>query len=823
MSTNQSVRTFTGSRGTQTKLALGWQLAHLESMGHEARIQYLLALPRDIHFEGTTNDTLYLNSPKLTLLKSFLPYLPDTDMLQICSRLILSRLNSLGVSAASVAEAPEAAAPTAQTFSFSDPAVALLQAINSESGSQQRDQQMRMVQVMDEHMRANGLKLIEAPTGTGKTRAYATVIIQRVCEDLLVADNKEPKRFLVAVPTLALMKQFRREFDAGLAVAEKISGQHGLADRVNTAYLRGKSNYISSEMCDALLADEQAEPDVKIALKKWIEDQMALAKVEDAGDRSSLDSAWLIDSLLDIPGFESLAPALVCNAQTPETDAGYRRYRNTMDAAHRSHIVVCTHAMLCIDARLKLFKKRKLAAADGMVVTRERYKAEFMESVNQMSFDQWQMMLLSEYDDFTGILPKFAFGIVDEAHQLDEAMANIASHDLTLVTLKNDPSVNECPGSKRAIFSLFKDMREFARAYPLVEKVQLLESRDETSHIRSIGLGYANKLLEGLLKVPAKKRSYAVKRAIQGLTFAVNARTDGTFFQMSFSPTRLFPKFVIGPRSVNTQMAAIWEDMQSAVAISATFYVPTIDGSLSADYMQGVLNATRRHQAIMIDAPSWLYEPVTLRVVSSTEIPTPPKNYSENIESEACKTWIEDMYAFMRDEVLASATGGVLVLIASYTLQRELIARFQGDKEMAARFDFFASSRKMPLNMVKNQFERSYKEGRQPIWFAVGPGAWTGMDLRLDTDDGRPDNLCTDLVITKLPYEIANSTVMQSRMEKNFHSLLDRVYMQLKQAMGRLVRKHDLPSNRRIFILDPRAIEGRAKSHFQPAFKPYQK
>lgn len=832
ISARQSVRTLATSKGAQTKIALTHQLKVLEAMPHSSRIEFVLALPRVIHGDGTCNDTIYLSPPKTMLLESVLADLPNLTPLELCSRLILARLNQIGSLAASVAEAPAVEPSANADFSFASSSVDLLTAINANEGSQQRDQQSRMVQLMDSHTRNKGLKLIEAPTGTGKTRAYATVIANHVGRDLLETEQRKEagldplpkKQFGVALPTLALMQQFRREFDVALLVAESLSGRNGFASEVSVVYLRGRPNYISSQLCEAFLL-EQVDPaheGLKLLLRQWMDAQAKMVAEEDPG-RIGLesDSAWLVDSLLDTPGFAAVATGLVCTPNTPASDLGLQRYQRVMKLAFSANVVVCSHAMLCIDSRLKLQQRRKKASSLGAEITREQYAQECLERITEMSFDEWQIMMLSDYEEAAGVLPEFHFGVVDEGHQLDEAMASASSHDLALVSLKNDESVIAAPRAKAAVEQVFNAMREYARRHPTLDAIQLLDRDADNQTIRSAGVGYAGDLVAALEKVPVKKRSYAVKRAIQGLKFALNAKTSGTFFQMSFSPLRLFPKFVIGPRSVSAYMMALWENFDSAVAISATFYVPTHDGSLSADFMEKVLNARIKHQAAIIPAPDWLYSPVTLNIPSSANLMAPPSNASAQIDSDASQAWVDSMYAYLRDEVLASAAGGVLVLIASYGLQKSLCQRFQADPEMLAKFDVFASDRKTPLSVIKTKFEQSYLAGNQPLWFAVGPGAWTGMDLRVETDPSVPDNLCTDLVITKLPFEVTTSTVMQTRVKQSFKAALDRVYMQLKQAMGRLVRKHGLPSNRRIFILDPRAIESRYKSHFSSAFKPY--
>jgi len=111
------------------------------------------------------------------------------------------------------------------------------------------------------------------------------------------------------------------------------------------------------------------------------------------------------------------------------------------------------------------------------------------------------------------------------------------------------------------------------------------------------------------------------------------------------------------------------------------------------------------------------------------------------------------------------------------------------------------------LAQQRASFLAAAQDGHKPMWLAVG-GAWTGVDVS-GKDLGiveQKDSVLTDLVIPRLPFRNNRSMTHRTRMERRPErpwELFDTA-MRLKQGLGRLVRRENVPKNRRIFVLDSR-------------------
>lgn len=125
-----------------------------------------------------------------------------------------------------------------------------------------------------------------------------------------------------------------------------------------------------------------------------------------------------------------------------------------------------------------------------------------------------------------------------------------------------------------------------------------------------------------------------------------------------------------------------------------------------------------------------------------------------------------------------------------------------------------------------DDFLRASNQGVKPIWLAVG-SAWTGVDIgghdpweRLFGKQvaAAEDNVLTDLVIPRLPFGTNQSFTHQWRI-RTFPNVpwdLFDAALKFKQALGRLVRRAGLPSNRRIHVLDGRLGEASHDGRLAP-------
>jgi len=94
-------------------------------------------------------------------------------------------------------------------------------------GFEERKSQREMIKIVEETLEEGGVKLIEAPTGTGKTFAYLIPIIV----------NKQ--KAIISTGTKILQDQLKRDIEFLLGHWKLLTGQ-----RVSYAVIKGKGNYL---------------------------------------------------------------------------------------------------------------------------------------------------------------------------------------------------------------------------------------------------------------------------------------------------------------------------------------------------------------------------------------------------------------------------------------------------------------------------------------------------------------------------------------------------------------------------------------------------
>jgi CRISPR type IV-associated DEAD/DEAH-box helicase Csf4 len=183
-----------------------------------------------------------------------------------------------------------------------------------------------------------------------------------------------------------------------------------------------------------------------------------------------------------------------------------------------------------------------------------------------------------------------------------------------------------------------------------------------------------------------------------------------------------------------------------------------------------------------------------------------------------------------------TAAGGSLVLMTSYVfIGKVRAALLDLCPKLADRLVFARQGeaggekllvRTITIEEQKRQFLRFSFEGKKAIWLALG-NAWTGInlsggdpmiDLYGQEIPSQEDNVLTDLVIPRLPFGINKSVTHTHRIAYRKKVPWERIdtLLRLRQGVGRLVRRHGVPQNRRIHILDARLCEGSLSDMMMP-------
>lgn len=175
-----------------------------------------------------------------------------------------------------------------------------------------------------------------------------------------------------------------------------------------------------------------------------------------------------------------------------------------------------------------------------------------------------------------------------------------------------------------------------------------------------------------------------------------------------------------------------------------------------------------------------------------------------------------------------TAAGGCLVLMTSYNFVSKVKSFLMqhphiADNLIYAQQGEMATKDKMKTQPItideqRRKYLRMAFEGKKPVWLALG-NAWTGINLSggdpmkdlygSEIPEGK-DNVLTDLIIPRLPFGVNKSVTHAHRIAHKKKVQWERIdtLLRLRQGAGRLVRRHGVPKNRRIHILDARLCEG---------------
>lgn len=642
-----------------------------------------------------------------------------------------------------------------------------------ESLSGDRPEQIRLLAAALPLLDAGRVVLMEAGTGVGKSRLAA-----RIAQHF-VGGGKSDGPVVVATPSVAQLCHLVREIQA---LREHPSG----ADIPAPAVLLGRSNFVDVE-----LALEYAEAAGHEAAREWIaagapagltDSTRALAEIIPV-------ARGLMDDWLHILGSEPAAdPAIDFSVDdvilTEDSSEDCQRcYVGLRADAFDRPLVLCTHAMLGSDA-----------------IARRRGQ--------------------------DGLLPIPSCLVVDEAHQLEQEVANVASHKVSLWSLSML--------LRREKWTALRAGKSAEEARVLVDQCIAAMARLPMGPSQSVrvsgdqeGLPYAFtrawavcvdhlSAAHAALSVVSSKLSKSnlpgwrnAQIQVQRSARAIEMTISGEFaVDVSHSAVRKLSSLTVGPRTVGYLLRPLWDRVGSAALLSATMYVPTYTGETSFYISQILSLPVERTSQTKSEHPQWVTMSPTVMLPEGKELVsrlTPPTK--DAVDLESLSTWLGAV-AEVVSGAARSAAGGTLVLLSSY----ERLQILAGHLDHLHRSDrLVVQSSTKGVTRCEAEFRSLAKAGKRPVWLATG-GAWTGLDLRdKDVADGAEDLLLTDLVIPNLPLGLNKSTTHSTRKERFLPFEGMSMALLFRQGLGRLIRRPGL-LHRRIWMLDGRLLVRAAAS-----------
>lgn len=642
-----------------------------------------------------------------------------------------------------------------------------------------RDEQKRLIAQVEAKMGDKKIVFAEAGTGIGKTRAA------------LIMAMRKKGRSVIAVPTLAVLAHVLSEY-----VALQGGESAGEGPDKTLGFVIGRGNFVSPSRLQDVLENPEGIPEEAVEqAKAWLESQGAAAEgAKTAALHAMYPLSWLSEDLQHVaPGFP--VNSVILGEEEDESCPAQAIYQSLRQAIQKgeNQIIVCTHAMLAMDA---ILKKRELV----------------------------------------GILPHYENLFIDEAHLLESSFASLHSHvvnprmlihrlDKAMPNLIKEKKKGAAQNLQKGLKKLHEQATVLAEMMP-DERIRLNGVNPSEKEINARHL--IQKSLEDIGKIPLSeiaKSSSDLRSSISSLQHTIRSmkQNNGEGVWLSFSPRRRFPSLTSGPRSVRGLLQFLWENTRTAVLMSATLFIPDTQGIPRVGYVARILAVpSERMETVPPITQSWLYEP-KLFLIGKPEYLLQDSSPDEHDKpNPIMQAWGKNIAQALLPRI-RTAHGGSLVLTTSYA-RAQAIAQglLESDKDHGDWIDqrMVLQNRNHGIRHALVQFMR--KQSIRPILIGTG-SAWTGIDLR--ADDSIPpeeDRVLTDLFIANLPFGTNRSTTHATRVEQSFLNERDRALLEFKQGLGRLMRRKGV-LNRRIWILDPRIdYLGSVFVPFRKMIEPYK-
>jgi len=691
--------------------------------------------------------------------------------------------------------------------------------VNRSRGQQTTAEQGRFYDAVRAYLAsatAGQVLFAEGATGTGKTRAFLAAGMEWALQ--------RKRSVIVATPTLALLEQCLREAQS-LAVSGSL--------QCSVVPLVGMNEFVAARQVDEWIAQNN-ELEAADDLRRW-RDRGAPAPTT-----ALVQRAWTVAGLLAACPDFAFIDDLRLTSYDDEQDEGKQSYRQQFADGVEATVVICTHAMLASDVRLRMIDARKQVRAAKGKLFLSAAASEFFarEKAERGRLHEAMNDILGEYvDEAAARLPSDALVIVDEAHQLEQSFATIFGYGISLWRLTTDLKAlrSLAPRAfKPALIAAAQEAWEQLQALGHQSDAETMPLGDErlSDALRTLGraLATTGPLGSGnARRTPEYRRLTETKTCLQVVDRA--AGKYGMFGLVAWSPTRNYPRLVFGRSDVSAELDFLWSvAAHASMAVSATLYER--HPQLSVDSIRRQLAVRPDRVATMSPVvPSWVTSPVTLVLPAERQTaPDAPDrpgwirfarpNSRDKLDATSrqrkYELWLSDVTAHIGD-YYRTAPGGMLVLGTAYADLREIAERLRRSEVVSDPRALLVQREGLALSTLRERFLALSRAGVRPLLLALG-GAWTGLDLSPNWSiAAAEDNVLTDLVLLNAPIAVNRTiTHMRRREVLGPHADIAAATITFRQGIGRLVRRPGLPSNRRLHFLDGRMYDPAWGSYMQP-------
>jgi Rad3-related DNA helicase len=550
---------------------------------------------------------------------------------------------------------------SAATTNNGKSAVAVPQVHQSVKWTQHKAQQ-EMVDALMKAIASKKIVLLEGSTGIGKSRVIARAAL------------KLPSVTTIGIfaPTLAVLYQLFEEF---LETAKK----ELKIDPPSIALYIGRRNFVDLAKLEEILPVlEASTPEAAARAKRWIEQGGPAITETSKSLTKHTPVQWMVDDLIEVAP-EISASSVACD-DLSKPCPGLEAYQEAKEGIKDAKVIFSTHTMLCLWA-------------------------------------------LHNRENRPALPPSFDAIFLDEAHHLEEAMANCTGNDLSIRHLHG--SLREgysrkdvSPNRWHSIDSLVTQCQQQLELLPPDYLVPAgAEGEPAYQNFRRI----ASALAKQLKDIKASDDTLWLKR-IRRWHYTLEQIASFKFeARVTFSPKLRLPSVTIGPSFLRNHFESLWDSCQSACLLSATMYVCEKPGQFSSRFIRLKLciPSDRALEVKPFIAP-WIYNSPTLYTPDPADAEAfayPGETEEPSIHLDKWLTTIARAIA----RAAKDAEGGTLVLCSSYADAEELgtrLASFKGRLITQQRDD--------SIKALTSIFKDKARAGKRPLWLATG-AAWIGL------------------------------------------------------------------------------------------------
>lgn len=610
--------------------------------------------------------------------------------------------------------------------------------------------------------------------------------------------NKSGRAVILCAPSIANISHLVREWEA---VRPTLDPQRL---RRCTVVL-GRSQFISASLLDTFLQEQMQEKKGASLDGVGSDEHDAAEAISDAGCLDAvkkwLDAGMPAGHTAATTHLQSMVPTLVGMSADLDALTQGTRYTNAaqdclLDEDAPEADQACYHAM------------RESAMNADLVITTHA----------MLCMDNMRLATSSD-----PLLPMPLAVFVDEAHSLEQTQASVAAKSLAfsrLLTamrssvwheLRHDAQAKSAASTVRQLTGMLANIPNES-ALPLTAATS-----DDNTAVKDwqAALPVLAELAAKLGKMLVRPKSGAGSKIEPGRDYRYVERAkhvlqnmvDGYRGYITHSPARGALSFTIGPPSVERYACARWATTPCVMLTSGTLLYIGATGATPTPLLRELAIDLARSSVTQPVHPSWIYNtPTLLQPDKAIFHKFIPPSGGDEAQPEAMAYWLSEV-AKVVALAASDAAGGTLVLLSGYERLAGLavaIRSHQQSSHMASRL--IVQNRHQGAAACIGQFKTAARAGLKPIWLATG-SAWTGLDLaddHLSDDRAAEDILLTDLIMPNVPFGLIRTTTHVARVKRTgFGSEAIVTQRQFRQGLGRGVRREGL-KYRRLWVLDGR-------------------